>query len=186
MRHLLAVLLLCAGAPLLADEAAAPAAPPPRANASAAPTRLFQLTLLRASNHGSDELTGVSEGAKKAIRDIHDFLPFRSYRLLDAALIRSSDVTKVQLDGVPPQRYDVMLGFRAAGETKLSIWTFTVTPVRRGGTPLPAGVAPSAERAIIDTSFTIDAGETIVVGSSKLGGDEALVILLTALPKSIH
>jgi hypothetical protein len=39
-------------------------------------------------------------------------------------------------------------------------------------------------RAIIDTSFTMDIGETVVVGTSRLKGDKALIALLTAVPSS--
>jgi hypothetical protein len=37
-------------------------------------------------------------------------------------------------------------------------------------------------RAIIDTSFAMDIGETVVVGTSRLKGDKALIALLTAVP----
>lgn len=36
------------------------------------------------------------------------------------------------------------------------------------------------KRTIIDTSFTMDIGETVVVGTSRLQGDKALIALLTA------
>jgi hypothetical protein len=40
----------------------------------------------------------------------------------------------------------------------------------------------SPNRAVIDTSFTMDIGETVVVGTSRLaGGDKALIALLTAV-----
>ncbi len=35
--------------------------------------------------------------------------------------------------------------------------------------------------AVIDTSFTMDVGETVVVGTSRLKGDKALIALLTAV-----
>jgi hypothetical protein len=39
-------------------------------------------------------------------------------------------------------------------------------------------------RSVIDTSFTMDIGETVVVGTSRVrGGDKALIALLTAVPK---
>ena len=38
---------------------------------------------------------------------------------------------------------------------------------------------------MIDTSFTMDVGETVVVGTSRLaGGDKALIALLTAVPRN--
>jgi hypothetical protein len=37
-------------------------------------------------------------------------------------------------------------------------------------------------RGVVQTSFAMDVGETVVVGTSKLdGGDAALVVLLTAV-----
>jgi hypothetical protein len=39
-------------------------------------------------------------------------------------------------------------------------------------------------RAVIETSFAMDIGETVVVGTSRMrGGDKALIALLTAVPK---
>jgi hypothetical protein len=37
-----------------------------------------------------------------------------------------------------------------------------------------------ASRAIIDSSFMMEVGETVVVGTSRLGGDKALIALVTA------
>jgi hypothetical protein len=42
-------------------------------------------------------------------------------------------------------------------------------------------VAPGMSRAVIDTSFTMEVGETVVVGTSRLKGDKALIALLTAV-----
>ena len=38
--------------------------------------------------------------------------------------------------------------------------------------------ASPGKRTIIDTSFTMDIGETVVVGTSRLQGDKALIALL--------
>jgi hypothetical protein len=39
----------------------------------------------------------------------------------------------------------------------------------------------AATNSIIDTSFRMDVGETVVVGTSRLQGDKALIVLLTAV-----
>jgi hypothetical protein len=39
-------------------------------------------------------------------------------------------------------------------------------------------------RPVIDSSFTMDAGETVVVGTSRVGGDKALIAIVTAVRKS--
>ena len=41
---------------------------------------------------------------------------------------------------------------------------------------------PSRRRAVIDTAFRMDVGETVVVGTSRIKGDKALIALLTAVP----
>ena len=46
------------------------------------------------------------------------------------------------------------------------------------------GGSPGAGRPISDSSFTMSAGETVVVGTSKLGGDKALIALVTAVKKN--
>jgi hypothetical protein len=43
-------------------------------------------------------------------------------------------------------------------------------------------VGPSRKRAVIDTAFRMDVGETVVVGTSRIKGDKALIALLTAVP----
>ena len=42
----------------------------------------------------------------------------------------------------------------------------------------------TAGRPIMDSSFTMDAGETVVVGTSRLGGDKALIAIVSAVRKS--
>jgi hypothetical protein len=48
-----------------------------------------------------------------------------------------------------------------------------------------AEAAPVARgRTVIDTTFSMDIGETVVVGTSRMrGGDKALIALLTAVPR---
>jgi hypothetical protein len=185
------LLLLMLALPLFAADFEAPAPPTlaaqptPHPSALTGRTQLFQIILLRAAVSGSEELTGLPKNAEKAIRDVRDFLPFKSYKLLDSGLVRAEESmqTGLRLEGVYPQQYDVKLSFQQSG-TKLSIWFFSIYPVRsKSGPPLGPGIAPEAERPVIQTSFSVDVGETIVVGSSKLGGDQALVVLFTAVPK---
>ena len=39
------------------------------------------------------------------------------------------------------------------------------------------------EAGVMDSSFTMAPGETVVVGTSRLGGDKALIAVVTAVPK---
>jgi hypothetical protein len=51
----------------------------------------------------------------------------------------------------------------------------------QGATWVFGGKIPDA---VIDTSFNMDIGETVVVGTSRLQGDKALIVLLTAVGRS--
>jgi hypothetical protein len=51
-----------------------------------------------------------------------------------------------------------------------------------GGRSMQSRIESGVRRSIIDTSFTMDVGETVVVGTSRLKGDKALIALLTAVP----
>ena len=45
---------------------------------------------------------------------------------------------------------------------------------------------PEVDRSntpLIDNSFTMEVGETVVVGTSRLGGDKALIAIVTAVRK---
>jgi hypothetical protein len=54
---------------------------------------------------------------------------------------------------------------------------------------LASGKAHTADtdrssRSLIDSNFAMDVGETVVVGTSRLGGDKALIAIVTAARKS--
>jgi hypothetical protein len=50
---------------------------------------------------------------------------------------------------------------------------------------LGAREAPDFSRRIIDTGFSMDVGETVVVGTSRVRGDKAIIALLTAVPREV-
>lgn len=65
-------------------------------------------------------------------------------------------------------------------------WFRVVAPAvfpEKGGDPGTEAKGRPRELQLLATSFSMTVGETLVVGTSKLdGGDEALVVLLTAAP----
>ena len=62
----------------------------------------------------------------------------------------------------------------------------TVTESYGSGTSTISGHGSVlAASTIIDSSFTMEVGETVVVGTSRLGGDKALIALVTAVRRSI-
>lgn len=290
-RFAIAVAALCLAlspASVLAQQASSPkpaaAAKPPTPGGQAAPSSRrpgaapqgFSVILVLGDIQGGTTADDVPPAARKALNDMREFLPFKSFRLLDAAWVmccggqwesdrrgsvERSRATQV-LRGPEDQEYNLMLtSARDAGRVSVQFTlTSAAAPVnivtatevrtmqrkiadlkdRRGvlegtiaetrkkveigaaaGSELPKleadlrsmereiedlslrvvesnaaantmtarGVSRSSQERprmvtpIIDTSFTMDVGETVVVGTSRQkGGSKALIALLTAVP----
>jgi hypothetical protein len=181
-------LFLAAPAGLQAEETPEPS----RQARPGSATHLLSLALLVASNdYGPGEGDPLPAPVAKAVADIKDFLPFRQYRMHDAAVVRTANLepARVQLQG-PGSTYTGLLRYQLEpGGTRLNFSEFVLIQAQevprppragpRNGTPAP----PAPSREVISTGFSIDVGETIVVGTSRLGGSgSALVLVLTALP----
>lgn len=159
-------------------------------------TQVFQVVLLSASGKAGAAAPELSPSAQKALADLQGFLPYKSYQVLDTAWIRSTqdDVAEGRVVGLRGIPYRMQLRFRVTGaaeEGQLFLDGFRLT--QEAGTPEPPGkegsgsgplFAPRPARDLVSTSFGLKVGETIVVGASKVdGADDALVVLLTAVPE---
>jgi hypothetical protein len=185
----------------------------------------------------------VPAAARAALADLKDFLPYRSYRVLDTAWVLASATTRQavtsRLQGLDDQDYEVVLERLALPPSSLQVH-FTmrepgaarqaaaaarhsdrlamlkrqmmqtheqlkradsernrsdadVETLRQRLTRLEAdfeslniqgvGYVPG-ESTLIDTSFNMSLGETVVVGTSRMrGGNKALIVVLTAATK---
>jgi hypothetical protein len=234
----------------------------------------FSVVLVLGDIQGTTTSEEVPLAARKALTDMRDFLPFKSYKLLDAAWVlccgqdlRSSGsgsgsgsgyVSQV-LRGPDDQEYDLRLSTSRADNSQVSVRftlfgsassaeagagslsgaarttarriadlkdrrTLTEKQIREARANVEVGVASGGDLAklelelrridreiqdleaqltearaprattrtsaahperntIIDTTFTMNVGETVVVGTSRLrGGAKALIALLTAVP----
>jgi hypothetical protein len=148
----------------------------------------FQLLLLAAGTKARNGGPEVPANVQKALAELKGFLPFKGYELLDSTWMHATQdrVTEARLVGRDGASYDVTLLFRAPSSGDLFIDGFRLkaepfTPTSPGGVKETRNTQPS--RILIDTTFGIKTGETVVVGTSKVdGSDEALVVLLTAVP----
>jgi hypothetical protein len=205
-------------------------------------TQGFSVVLVLGDLKGDSAISSdVPAGARRALADMKDFLPYRSYKLLDTAWILSNMTgghASSRLRGPDGVDYDVTIsagttlrnlagyggGAAAAGsnEDVLSVKFLLSDPgtksqdatasaatetVRRYereladlrvryGAQNPEVLSKTAEldaaraqvgrtgRVIIDTSFNMNGNETVVVGTSRVQGDTALIALLTAVPRS--
>lgn len=140
-------------------------------------TQAFQITLLVAGK-GPASRPDLPASGRRALDDLESFLPYRSYTLLDAGVTRTADKANLALGG--DQGYRAQIRFhgdpRTAPELKVEFAMDQVYQRRRDD-----GGAEDVHRDIVETSFSMSVGETVVVGTSRLdGGDEALVVLVTA------
>lgn len=149
-------------------------------------TRSFQVLLLAASTKPNADGPEVPANAKKALADLKGFLSFKSYEVLDTGWLSATQERGAEgrLMGRQGAGYGVVLHFRDTGSPEdhtLFVDTFRlkVEPFMAPGKMMRPGFTA------MDTSFSLKEGETIVVGSSRGDSpDEALVVLLTAVPAS--
>ena len=239
----------------------------------------FSVVLVLGDIQGSATPDDVPPAARKALVDMRDFLPFKSYRLLDASWVMccgqqrgasaearpasqnglgSTQMLSQMLRGPEEQEYElklmtsrtdngrVFVRFSLFGggapQEAMAATTAAVSrttnrkiadlkdqatllekQIQEAKSKVDVGVAPGTEipklevdlrrvnreiedlaarlaeertgrasaraattvqrSSIIDTSFTMDVGETVVVGTSRLkGGTKAIIALLTAVP----
>lgn len=198
-RASIAFTFLAIAAFFCAPALAAPQEPPraPRAPGPP-PTHLFSVVMVQAESEGASSFTGLPEAARKAIEDLKDFLPYKAYKLTDAALMRTARDASTRLKGLDGGDYEVRMHYSRAEETGDQEIFVNMFQVRRlNPMPEPSGgikggkaseeayeraSALAADRPLIETAFGMHVGETVVVGSSRLdGGRTALVVLLTAV-----
>jgi hypothetical protein len=166
-RRLVALALVALPLALLAPTSAA---------ADSRPTYTFQAVLLIADNSAGGSLEGVPENAQKALRSAASFLPYKSYRLLDSAWIRTAFKGSSRVTGPADTYLEVNLVVDPGGksDSRIVLNEFNLQTLLKNGAPYG--------RPLLSTTFSLELGETVVVGTSKLDGSEkALVVLLTAL-----
>jgi hypothetical protein len=192
---LAALLLSAVTAAAVAQPAPTPSPGPPQrsnADAPAAPrsqptprapgerTFTFQLVLLAADTQGATRFENVPANAQKALDDVKGFLPYTSYKLLDLAWIRCSRTAEAQVSGPDGRSFTASLRFVSdeSDPNRIDIQRLVIME------PTPQALTtPQPLHPLLETSFGMKAGETVVVGTARLDGPaKALVVLLSALP----
>lgn len=151
-------------------------APSPAAAADTRTSYTFQAVFLVAGNEGAGTSGDVPANAQKALRDAASFLPYKSYRLLDSAWIRTSFRGSARFAGPEGGTWEIVLHVDPAETSKdrIVVHEFTVSQLNKDGAPMG--------RPVLASTFSLVPGETVIVGTSKLDGpSKALVVLLTAI-----
>jgi len=192
------------------------------------PQRGFSVVLLLGETQSAPtgDTLPPAPALRKALSDVKDFLPYKTYRVLDTQWLRGGST---RMKGLDDQEYDVDLivdtipaaplctkdcvlnvVFRlqevgaAANSSEEYGRSIQVADMEKRRAALVAQL-PSAQgamvqeqkarieqldrqirlakaRKLIDSRFQMALGETVVVGTSKIGGgDKGLVVLLTSV-----
>lgn len=206
--------------------------------------RGFSVVLLLGDTKVGPPAENVPPAVQKALADVKDFLPYKSYKVLETQWVAGSKGATTRLHGLDDQEYDVditadeELGgphqgllnviFKlqevgavapnmgpAGPDAEFARATAAANEERRQASiesdlararetkqqavvqsqqavvqSLEASLADVKKRIsllrarrLVDSRFEMAIGETVVVGTSRLGGsDKALVVLLTAVP----
>lgn len=151
-------------------------------------TWLLQIVLLVGRTEGPSNLEDLPANTRKAVEDIQEFLPYKSYQLWDTSLIRSARHARGTLMNPNGTEFGYSVSFyseRIDGKNRLMFRSFEIfeTAGSKMRKKASGDEVPSSPGPVITSSFAVDEGETIVVGTSKLnGGKEAMLVLLTAIP----
>lgn len=149
------------------------------------PSQRLQLHLLVAGRDRGQIPEALNAGPRKALEDLAAVLGYQSFVLLDSALVVTVDSARANLAGPGGLILDATLRVRAVTgleNDKLLVDLSLVVPGRQEQAQA-AGGGGFRPGSLLNTSLSLEAGETVVVGTSRVdGGDEGLVLLLTALP----
>lgn len=192
----------------------------------------FSIVLVLGDTQEGGATENVPPAARAALADLKDFLPYRSYRVLDTAWVLASSLEpqtlSSRLQGIDEQSYEFTLERMPVKASSLQVRFGMREPTgsadRRAadrGAMLRRQLAQLMEQLrraeaaqnraeidaarqriidieseievaqrearyvsgapLIDTTFTMSLGETVVVGTSRMrGGSKALIVLLTA------
>jgi hypothetical protein len=147
-------------------------------------THGFQILLLAASLKPGSGGVEVPANVQKALADLKGFLPYKGYEVLDTAWLSGTQERDMGARLVDRQGavYQVSLQFHDTGSA--ADRSLFVDAFRLRAEPFKPQGSPEVRSGgvLIDTSFGVKEGETIVVGTSKTtGSNEAVVVLVTAV-----
>jgi hypothetical protein len=151
----------------------------------------FSVILALGDLQGGAPARDLPPAARKALADMSQFLPYKSYELLDARWILGSPRSTALVRGPENREFELELRTSPRPDNEVQIDFYLRDPSRvfplAAGRGLRSGSANNTVRVIrrpgriIDTTFNMDVGETVVVGTSRLQGEKALIVLLTAV-----
>lgn len=161
----LAMMSVAVGQARQSPQGRAVTAPPAEVQGHTLPKLVLTLALADMEPFKSGEFL---PGAGKAIADLKDFLPYKSYRPLDTVFVIGFGTPNHPVKGLDGRPYEIRIrgnAFPLSATIGLQLMDPKLGP----------GISPW----LIDTSFRIEPSETVVVGTSRIDGNKALLVLVT-------
>jgi hypothetical protein len=150
----------------------------------------FSIVLLVGEAQGRDNTLSTPPGeipaaVQKALSSVQAFLPYKTYRLYDAALLPaplgSNSTSALMRNPVGGRSTRVQISNAAPPSAAPKSMTVSVSLVELFSA-LGTDTKPSAN-TLIYANLSLDVGETVVVGTSQIGHETGLLALLTAIPE---
>ena len=133
-----------------------------------------------ASGRPSGTPLEIPAAARKALASISSFLPYKSYSMADAALVSTTANSSSTVMMRDPDLSNTLLRLQLAPRGPFTdSWNISVSL-----SELNVATKPDDKtgRPLISTFVGVAPGETVVVGTSRIGGGrKAYVLLLTAI-----
>lgn len=137
------------------------------------PLYAFAVTVLGASGSQLAVRFSLTDGADLPLKNLSQKLPDESAAIFDTSMLKLQEQELETLLADTRKKYTAQHPSVKELELKLETTRAQIQGLTRARTPPGKG-------AIIDSTFSMDIGETVVIGTSSLKGDKALIALLTA------
>jgi hypothetical protein len=141
----------------------------------APPTQRFHVVVLGASRKGGGPAPDLMPSESKALADFAKVMTYKSFHLDAEAVLNVARDAEAQLSDA--FQLNMLLEPMTSGGGSITVQSFRLRAARPQ--QMPNGTAVFA--TYVETSFSINRGETIVLGAST-SDQEARVVLVTALP----
>jgi hypothetical protein len=136
--------------------------------------RGFTVTLALGEIEGGRSSGTFTPAATKALADLKDFLPYKSYRPLDTVWMLGLNGPHQFLLGQDGQKHEFYMRSTLISPVAIKVDMLRLWDV------VPAGSRAAGPAALIDTSFNLKVGETVAVGTSRIDSNRGLILLVTA------
>ena len=128
------------------------------------PTQVFHVHLFTADNEAQSG-ERIPDGLAPVLKDLAGFLPFHSFHLISTGLVRTSRDGRIDLGSEPHFVVDMRFAGDPAGGKPLQIEQFELS--RRQMVAGEGGAMQVANFDVLRTSFSMNVGETVVVGTRR-------------------